>query len=568
MKILGIDFGTTFTKASVFASGVNNGRPMQIALNPNAIDFGFGATRYAMPTVVSVTNGNYYIGNQALNTKLVSDAYFDKFKTVLERDDEYASVDLRITYHELICKILQHVRECIVGIDSTNNVLLLDKIILTVPVSTVPYGNRWNRMLKAAKEVFPEVESIEIIPEPIAAGYALLGERIHSDKVINGKYFIIYDFGGGTFDTTILKVEDGQIFVVGKSVGSDDEQRWGGIYIDDLIKREYIKNGATIRQAINSINSLSSKERFNLENSLRTEPTKAKIELSTRDVYDFIRGDFSITRNRFEELCSSMISDTINCTRSLLRYKEEEGFELSLKDIDTIFLVGGSSRMPIISKYWEEERQIGDKGSEQVNYDFKLSICDLEVVATGAAFYPAVKVLPEQLIKYGVSHVRHKCYTKAALCFQNAENDLGKYLLGVLYYTGFIGRKRNYREAIRLFKEADNNLSHTMLSIMSFQGGQGIPRNHAIAKDHLALAGTSEVNTALSSVLISNSSSSKDLDIIYSYDPIASYLNTVDYDEDESYIEESKNVSECEVKPIKPGLGVFEILSNGNYKPW
>ncbi|MDE5790298.1 MAG: Hsp70 family protein, partial [Muribaculaceae bacterium] len=237
---------------------------MQIALNSNAIDFGFGATRYAMPTVVSVANGNYYIGNQALNTKLGSDAYFDKFKTALERDDEYASPELKITYHELICKILHHVRECVIGSESINTVQLIDKIILTVPVSTVPYGNRWNRMLKAANEVFPEVKSVEILLEPIAAGYALLGERIHSNKGINGKYFIIYDFGGGTFDTTILKVEDGQIYVVGKSVGSDDEQRWGGIYIDDLIKREYIKNGASIRRAIDSVNYLSPRERFNL----------------------------------------------------------------------------------------------------------------------------------------------------------------------------------------------------------------------------------------------------------------------------------------------------------------
>lgn len=530
MKVLGIDFGTTFTKASVLASGFNKNIPMPVALNPNAIDFGFGATRYAMPTVVSAANGNLSVGNQALNNKLMSDGFFDNFKTVLEREDEYASKELNITYHKLICKILEHVRECVAGNDSTNqngSVADIENIVLTVPVSSVPSGNRWNRMMKAAKEVFPEVKSIEIIPEPVAAGYALLGERIHSDRKINGKHFIIYDFGGGTFDSTVLKVEDGQIFVVGKSVGSDDQQGWGGIYIDDLIRREYIRNGDTIRRAIESRKSLSPREKFNLETSLRTEPTKAKIELSKRDVYDFMRGDFSLTRKRFEDLCSPMISDTIKCTRNLLKSKEEEGFELSLKDIDTIFLVGGSSRMPMIARHWNEERTIGDKSGEQVNYGFKLSTCDIEVVATGAAFYPALKVSPEKLIKHGSHHLKKQRYSKAALCFQNAENGMGNYLLASLYYTGLIGRKRNYREAIRLFKEANNHQAHTMLAIMAFQGGQGMPRNHVVAKDHLALAGTSEITKALSKALNSNSGASNDLDKIYAYDPVASYVDTI-----------------------------------------
>lgn len=573
MRTLGIDLGTTFTKAAIFDSDANNGKPTRVALNSNAIDFGFGATRYAMPTVVSMANGSFYVGNQALNNKLVCDAYFDNFKIVLERNDEYASKELEITFHTLISKIFEHIRKSLVcgGSEKQKNTNLhIDKIIFTVPVSTVPYGNRWNRMINAAKEVFPDVKSIEIIPEPVAAGFALLGERIHSDKRINGRYFAIYDLGGGTFDATILKVENEQIFVVGKSVGSDDEQRWGGIYIDDLIRREYIKNGSMIRHAIESANSLSLKERFNLESSLRTEPTKAKIELSEHDIYEFVRGDFSITRKRFEELCSNMISDTIKCTRNLLKTKENEGFELSLKDIDTVFLVGGSSRIPMITKCWEEERTIGDNNKETVNYGFKLSKCDIEIVATGAALYPILKVAPEHLIKYGVRYLKKKCYSQAALCFQNAENALGNYLLGTLYYTGTLGHKRKYREAIRLFKESNTPLANTVLAIMAFQGGQGMPRNHAIAKDYLALAGTSEITKALSNALNSNNCSAENLDKIYGYDPLSSFIDSFedeeDWDEEESLTDRKELVSEREVAPVEPELDILKILSNGGYQ--
>lgn len=567
MRTLGIDLGTTFTKATIFDSDANNGKPTRVALNTNAIDFGFGATRYAMPTVVSVANGCFYIGNLALNNKLICDAYFDNFKVVLERKEEYASEKLGITYHTLICKIFGHIRKCLAG-EQENTKLRVDKIVLTVPVSTVPFGNRWNRMENAAKEVFPEANSIEIIPESVAAGFALLGERIHSDKRINGKYFAIYDLGGGTFDATILKVENEQIFVVGKSVGSDDEQRWGGIYIDDLIRREYIKNGSVIRHTIESANSLSLKERFKLESSLRTEPTKAKIELSGHDIYEFVRGDFSITRKRFEELCSNMISDTIKCTRNLLKTKEDEGFDLSLKDIDTVFLVGGSSRMPMITKYWEEERTTGENNNEVVNYEFKLTKCDMEIVATGAALYPKLKVAPECLIKYGVRHLKKKCYSQAALCFQNAENALGNYLLGTLYYTGTIGHKRNYREAIRLFKESNTPLANTMLAIMAFQGGQGMLRNHAIAKDYLALAETSEITKALSNTLNSDNCSSKNLEKIYSYNPVSSFIDSFEDDEDwdeDPPPNEKDTESEREVKPVAPELDVREIISNGGY---
>lgn len=569
MRTLGIDLGTTFTKATIFDSDANGGKLTQIELNSNAIDFGFGSTRYAMPTVVSVENGIFYVGNQALNNKLVCDAYFDNFKIVLERKEEYASEKLRITYHTLICKIFGHIRKCLVG-EQENANLRVDKIVLTVPVSTVPFGNRWNRMENAAKEVFPEANSIEIISEPVAAGFALLGEQIHSDKRINGKYFAIYDLGGGTFDATILKVENEQIFVVGKSVGSDDEQRWGGIYIDDLIRREYIKNGSVIRHDIASANSLSSKERFNLESSLRTEPTKAKIALSEKDVYEFVRGDFSLTKQRFEELCSNMISDTIKCMRNLLKTKEDEGFDLSLKDIDTIFLVGGSSRIPMITNGWEKERTIGDNSTETVNYGFKISKCDIEIVATGAALYPVRKVAPERLIRYGVRHLKKKCYSQAALCFQNAENALGNYLLGTLYYTGTIGNKRNYREAIRLFKESNEPLSNTVLAIMAFQGGQGMPRNHAIAKDYLALAGTSEITKVLSNALNSNNCSSENLDKIYGYDPLSSFIDSFedeeDWDEEESQTEKKESASEREVAPVVSELDVLEILSRGGYQ--
>lgn len=72
-------------------------------------------------------------------------------------------------------------------------------------------------------------KDVIIIPEPEAAAYYLLGNRVRSQEM-NNKLFLIYDFGGGTFDTSIIKVYDEHIQVVDESVGSDNEQN-GEVYI-------------------------------------------------------------------------------------------------------------------------------------------------------------------------------------------------------------------------------------------------------------------------------------------------------------------------------------------------
>lgn len=553
MISLGIDFGTTFTKATLYDSVER--RITRVALNSKEVDFGFGPTRYVMPSVVCVVDGVYFTGDEAVNSKLVCDEYFDNFKTVLERTDDVASPDLGITYQTILNKIFEHVRDCI-KTDVTN----IKKIVLTVPVSTVQEGNRWCRMKNAAQNVFSTALSIEIIPEPVAAGFALIGERIKSDKSINGKHFLIYDLGGGTFDATIFKVENGQIFIVGTSVGSDDEQKWGGIYIDDLIKRDYIINCPDLQQYIENARIGDSKVRYQLERYLRIEPTKAKIALSTQSQYTFPIGNYILTQGHFERLCDAMISDTIQSARSLLNSKVDECYEITLQDIDTIFLVGGSSRIPVIRQKWEEQRSIGTSFSEKVNYQYKLCECDLEVVATGAALYDSLKITSDRLIKYGVRHLRLGEYDKAALCFQNADNSYGKYLLGILYYKGLIGRKSNYRDAIKLFKQSQTEESYLLLGLMSFQGGQGMPRNHVFAKDCLSkVSESSQIVKDLKSAITTGNASEDSLNRIYGYDPLKTFIES--YNDDEDSNDETDFCREREVHPCSPELDFFNLMN-------
>jgi len=86
-----------------------------------------------------------------------------------------------------------------------------DDVVITVPASAKKGGVRYEFMLCCAKNV--GFNDVIIIPEPIAAAYYLLGDRVHS-KEMDEKLFLIYDFGGGTFDTSIIKVCDQQIQVI------------------------------------------------------------------------------------------------------------------------------------------------------------------------------------------------------------------------------------------------------------------------------------------------------------------------------------------------------------------
>ena len=86
MHSLGIDFGTTFTKASLYDSATKE--LIKVPLNPNVLDFGFAKSEYAMPTVVSYLDGNFQVGQDAVNSRLMADISFDNFKVFLENKED------------------------------------------------------------------------------------------------------------------------------------------------------------------------------------------------------------------------------------------------------------------------------------------------------------------------------------------------------------------------------------------------------------------------------------------------------------------------------------------------
>ena len=566
MRYLGIDFGTTFTKAAIFDS--ETGQTILVELNPDNTDFGFGKTKYAMPTVVLVSisdyNRSYEVGHKAQNMKRYPGTYvFESFKTLLDSEEDYIIRTPGISYLELVQAVLTHVY-------NTAKLQVLsdfDKVVITVPASTIKNSPRWLRMLNAAHNAFGPSMEVEIIYEPEAAGFALLDESLKKDTSLNGQTFLVYDFGGGTFDASVFQVRDEQIFVIGESVGSDDQRRWGGVYIDDLIRKEYRRNGSIINTLIEGIEAKDLREQMKIEEMLRMEPIKAKIALSYQKSYTFSLMDYTLKSERFEDIIRPMIDDTITCSQNLIDSKEEEGSEMSLKDIKRIFLVGGSSRLKMISNSWSQIKSIS--GGE---YSYDIQYADIEVVAIGAAKYNHLRVSSDRLIELGIIRLYKKDYNTAALYFRNANTSYGNYVLGVLYHEGLVGPKRNYRKAIQYFKLSDNEQSNAMLAKCAFQGKQGLPRDHALAKTFLQKSRNLDLAKKIENAISSSSPTQEVLEWIYNFDPVSDILSGFDIDKlEHKYSSDAKtakatdassiNHSESNnVKPCSPELKYSDLM--------
>jgi len=210
-------------------------------------------------------------------------------------------------------------------------------------------------------------EVLGLLNEPTASALAY-----GMDKEV-GKKFIIYDFGAGTFDVSIAKVEKvGEISII----DTDGVRNLGGHDIDNLL--------------IQKVNDFCEKEYgFKPDpvadastcQEIREKAERLKISLSCKKKSTFvcnIRGkqvSFELPREEFENMIKDLIKKTIDVTQSTLEHAK-----LSWKDIDDIVLTGGSSCIPLVKKLLKE---VSGK-------DPKTTIEPDKAVALGAAIYAAL----------------------------------------------------------------------------------------------------------------------------------------------------------------------------------
>lgn len=209
----------------------------------------------------------------------------------------------------------------------------------------------------------------KLLAEPTAAAIAY---GVDSLKAGDAKTVLIYDFGGGTFDLSILNIVDGQYMEAG--TGGD---RWlGGDDLDKALQAHILKrisNDYKITNIDELIANLKQRDKFKFEAKFREEVENIKMQLSSSKTAQLIMDgfedengewidlDLSFTRVEFEKLAKPFINKSIELIESLLK---EVGYDITM--IDNILLVGGTSCIPLVrqmlsEKYGNEKIKISEK---------------------------------------------------------------------------------------------------------------------------------------------------------------------------------------------------------------
>jgi molecular chaperone DnaK len=239
--------------------------------------------------------------------------------------------------------------------------------VITVPAY---FNDSQRQATKEAGEI-AGLKVERIINEPTAASLAYGLDKKHKDQKI-----VVFDFGGGTHDVSILELGDG-VFEV---LATDGDTHLGGDDVDEKIinwlSEEFKKDeGIDLREdpmALQRLREAAEKAKIELSSTSQTEINLPYVTATASGPKHLVR---TLTRSKFEQLIEDLVKRTIAPCETALK-----AAGLSKSDIDEIILVGGSTRIPAVQE--AVEKFFGKKPSKGVNPD--------EVVAVGAAIQGGV----------------------------------------------------------------------------------------------------------------------------------------------------------------------------------
>jgi molecular chaperone DnaK len=362
-KVIGIDLGTSNSAASV----MEGGRPTII---PSAEGAGVASGK-AFPSVVAFTkDGQKLVGEPARRQASVNpEGTIQAAKRRMGEDFHFNIYGKQYTPQQISAFILQKVKQ-----DAEN--YLGDEVkeaVITVPA----YFNDNQRQATKDAGKIAGLEVLRIINEPTAAclAYGL-------DKAGKEQKIMVFDFGGGTLDVTILEMgwDDEHKAATFEVKSTSGDTRLGGTDMDNVLI-DYIADDFKKQNGIDLKNDKMAIQR------LREAAEKAKVELSSTLTTDinlpFITADatgpkhltMTINRAKLEELVNPIIE---KCKHPLQQAIDDA--KLRSRDIDKIIMVGGPTRMPIVQKFLED--YVGKK--------IERGIDPMECVAMGAAAQAAI----------------------------------------------------------------------------------------------------------------------------------------------------------------------------------
>ena len=228
----------------------------------------------------------------------------------------------------------------------------VNRAVITVPA----YFNDSQRQATRDAGKLAGLDVLRIVNEPTAASLAY-GIGLNPDET---KTIAVYDLGGGTFDVSILQIQNG-IFEV---LSTNGNTFLGGDDFDRAIVDYWIEQNKLDRAAVLADNKLAQKLRLKAEESKKAFAHQSMVNDKIGDIW------CTITRDTFEQLILPKVEETIACCKNALK-----DANLGISQIDEVIMVGGSTRTALVKKMVSEF--FGRKVHDEVNPD--------EVVALGAA---------------------------------------------------------------------------------------------------------------------------------------------------------------------------------------
>ncbi len=355
-KVVGIDLGTTF---SAIAHVNEHGQPEII---PNA------ETERITPSVILFEDDLVTVGKIAKqNARAVPEQIVEFVKREMGKSKEefFRNFDGKdYSAEELSALILTKLKqdaEAYLGEEITD-------AVITVPA----YFHDAEREATRNAGTIAGLNVLQVLNEPTAAALAYGIDRLGSNQNV-----FVFDLGGGTFDVTVMEVSESAI----KMIATNGDHRLGGKDWDDQIIR-YIAENFDLEHGENPLTDLHAYQ------ELQTIAISAKESLSQRQKARIICGyngkttRVELTRETFEELTAELLE---KC-RSLCEVVLAEA-KMTWDQIDTVLLVGGSTRMPMV------QAMISEISGKPIN---PMEVNPDEAVAIGAALQGTLRQISEE----------------------------------------------------------------------------------------------------------------------------------------------------------------------------
>jgi len=374
---VGIDLGTTYSCVGIFKNGTveiiandqgNRTTPSYVAFTDTERLVGDAAkNQVAMNPENSVFDAKRLIGRRFTDTTVQSDMKHWPFKVLRGPGDkpqievQYKGETKQFSPEEISAMVLGYMKQ----ISEAYLGGPVNQAVITVPA----YFNDSQRQATKDAGTISGLNVLRIINEPTAAAIAYgLGEKIKGERNV-----LIFDLGGGTFDVSLLTLEEGVFEVKATAgdthLGGEDFDNTLVTYFMDEFKRKFKKDMSKNQRAVRRLRTACERAKRALSSA-----TQATVEIDS--LFEGIDFNSTITRARFEDLCGHYFRNCLEPVEKVLR-----DAKMDKSQVHEVVLVGGSTRIPKVQQLVKDFFN-GKEPCKSINPD--------EAVAFGAAVQAAI----------------------------------------------------------------------------------------------------------------------------------------------------------------------------------